>query len=72
MPVPKKNEGKQDFLKRCTADLVDNGGDKNRVAFAKCNSVWDQEKGEASLTLSAPVEMTLDASLARCTLLLSR
>lgn len=58
MPInPKKNEGKQDFLKRCTIDETSNGK-SSKAAYAACNSVWDNERNQrASLSLSAPVEL---------------
>jgi len=61
MPRVKKDESKQDFLKRCTKQLIDNEGRKPKEAYAVCNSLWDKSKGEASLTLSAPIDMTLEA-----------
>ena len=59
MPKPKKGESKQDFLKRCTAELVDREGRKREQAYAICNRYWDEERGAArdALTLTAPVEL---------------
>lgn len=46
-PKPKKNEGKQDFLKRCT-DEVTGEGKKSKDAFAMCNLYWDEDKKQRS------------------------
>lgn len=55
MPKPKKNESKQDYLKRCTADLIDREGREAEEAFAVCNAFWDDAKGTRnSLSLTAP------------------
>jgi len=46
-PKPKKNEGKQDFLKRCTGEI--SGSENNsKDAFAMCNLYWDQERKQRS------------------------
>jgi hypothetical protein len=58
MPNPKKNEAKQDFLTRCTKELIEGEGRLADQAFAMCNAFWDDTKGErAVLELSAPVEL---------------
>jgi len=58
MPTPKKNEAKQDYLKRCTGELVKAEGKSAEQAYAVCNRYWDNEKGQrASLSLSAPLEL---------------
>jgi hypothetical protein len=55
MPKPNKNESKQEFLKRCTLEVVGEGRDRDQ-AFAMCNSYWDDSNNQRSvLTLSAPV-----------------
>ncbi|HBA84930.1 MAG TPA: hypothetical protein DCZ95_12620 [Verrucomicrobia bacterium] len=56
MSSPKKNEAKQDYLKRCTDAGVKDGKDK-RGAFAACNAVWDSQHN-AALTVTVPVELT--------------
>lgn len=56
MPNPKRNESKQDFLKRCTVELIEDEGQKSNQAFAICNQTWDENKSLKGLELSAPVE----------------
>lgn len=57
MPQPQPNEAKQDFLKRCTADLVSNEGRPADQAFAVCNAYWDDARSERqAMNLAAPVE----------------
>jgi len=54
---PKRNESKQDFLKRCTQAAMAGGNDQ-QAAFASCNLDWDMSKNTRSgVTLSAPVEL---------------
>lgn len=61
MPKPKKNESKQDFLGRCTQEVMAEGKEQDQ-AFAVCNAYWDDAKGTRNaLTLSAPVELVHDA-----------
>uniref|UniRef100_A0A6M3XRD6 Peptidase n=1 Tax=viral metagenome TaxID=1070528 RepID=A0A6M3XRD6_9ZZZZ len=61
MPTPKKSEGKQDFLKRCTAEVTAEGK-KTDQAYAMCNAFWDDAKGQKNtLTLSSPVEFKAGA-----------
>lgn len=56
MPTPNKGESKQDYLKRCTADVIFEGKDPDQ-AYAMCNVFWDDSKNQRStLALSAPVE----------------
>lgn len=58
MPTPKKNESKQDYLKRCTSDLVGSEGRSTEQAYAVCNRYWDDAKGKrATLSLTAPLEL---------------
>jgi len=47
MPKPKKNESKQDFLKRCTAEVMDEGKD-SKHAYSACNAYWDHAKSQRS------------------------
>lgn len=55
--IPNQNEGKQDFLKRCTQVEIKNGKNHEQ-AFAVCNVTWDNEKNQRSaLCLTAPVEL---------------
>jgi hypothetical protein len=58
MPKPNKSESKQDFLRRCTADLVDREGKEADQAFAVCNAFWDDSKSQRSaLSLTAPMTL---------------
>ena len=58
MPKPTKSESKQDFLKRCTSELIESEGRKSDQAFAMCNSFWDESKNQRPvMELSAPVEL---------------
>jgi|GEM_PF-1928671 len=59
MPTPKRNESKQDFLSRCTKQLIDKEGRKSDQAYAMCNAYWDEARAgkRNTLTLSAPVEL---------------
>jgi len=58
MPNPKKNESKQDFLKRCTQELI---GKENRdpdQAFKLCNLNWDDHRNQRSvINMHLPVEL---------------
>ncbi|HEA65298.1 MAG TPA: hypothetical protein ENI07_00520, partial [Desulfobacterales bacterium] len=57
MPKPKRNEAKQDYLKRCTAQVT-KAGEKPDKAFAQCNATWNQEHSVSqALKLSAPVKL---------------
>jgi hypothetical protein len=61
MPKPNKNENKQDFLKRCTAALMQREGEESDRAFGKCNMNWDDSKSQRSvLNLSAPLMLAPD------------
>lgn len=63
---PKKNkkklgESKQDFLKRCAAEVTQGGATESQ-AMAGCTAAWNQQQlaafvDEGVLTLSAPVEL---------------
>lgn len=56
MSKPKKNEAKQDFLKRCSQSLID-GGESSLEAFKTCNIAWDNANSQrAALNLSMPVD----------------
>jgi hypothetical protein len=58
MPKPTKSESKQDFLKRCTQNLIDREGQDQDQAYAACNGMWDEAKNTRSaLSLSAPMEL---------------
>lgn len=58
MSKPNKGESKQDFLKRCTSDLVDQEGREADQAYAMCNGFWNDEHSQrASLSLAAPIEL---------------
>lgn len=64
MPKPNKGEGKQDFLKRCTSELMDSEGRKSDQAFAMCNMAWNEDKGKKlthPILLSAPLSFELSA-----------
>lgn len=62
MPKPKKNESKQDYLKRCTADVISEGKDKDQ-AYAMCNAYWDDANATKAerqpITLSGSVDIQL-------------
>lgn len=63
MPKPKKNESKQDFLNRCTKELIENEDRSADQAYAMCNAFWDEKTGERSvLSLSAPLELKGEAA----------
>jgi hypothetical protein len=63
MPKPKKNESKQDFLKRCTSELIDQEGREKDQAFAMCNAFWDDSKSQrSSLNLTAPMTLAPPAA----------
>lgn len=54
---PKKDEAKQDFLKRCTSDRIAKGADQNS-AYSACNLDWDNaNKQRSKLDMGAPVEI---------------
>ncbi|MBU2051220.1 MAG: hypothetical protein KKH61_19910 [Gammaproteobacteria bacterium] len=58
MPKPNQNESKQDYLKRCTGELV-SAGDSADQAYAKCNAFWQRERpSRQALNLTLPVELT--------------
>jgi hypothetical protein len=58
MPKPSKGENKQDFLKRCTAVVMDKEGKEADQAFAICNAAWDDAKSQrAAMILSAPLTL---------------
>ena len=42
-PKPDKDESKDDFMKRCIPQLIDEGKEKDQ-AVAICNSLWDNKK----------------------------
>jgi hypothetical protein len=58
MPKPSKSESKQDFLKRCTQDVMGKEGQDQDQAFATCNGMWDAAKNTRSaLSLTAPMDL---------------
>lgn len=58
MPKPKKNESKQDFLSRCTKEVMEKEGKNQDQAYAVCNGLWGQSNDERSvMTLAAPLEL---------------
>lgn len=58
MPSPNKGESKQDFLKRCTQELIEVEGREADQAYKLCNITWDDSKNQRSvLSLQRPVEM---------------
>ena len=58
MPKPKKNESKQDFLKRCTNELVEKENRGADEAFKLCNLNWDDHRNQRSvINMHLPVEM---------------
>jgi len=66
MPKPNKNEAKQDFLKRCTGQLVGEEGQSADQAYAVCNAYWnDAHSQRAALSLAAPVELQPDEGEAK-------
>ena len=45
MPVPRNNEKKNDFIKRCIIVTRRDGAAKNtNQAVAICNDIWDRER----------------------------
>lgn len=61
MPKPKKNESKQDFLKRCTGEVMQKEGKDSDQAYAMCNMQWDDSKSQRSaLNLTAPLTLALE------------
>jgi len=66
MPNPRKNESKQDYLKRCTASLIESEGKSTDQAYAVCNAYWDEAQSTAKaertpITLSGSVTLELAA-----------
>jgi len=60
MPNPKKNEGKQEYLKRCVKELIEKEGREPDQAYAMCNSYWNESKNKAersAINLTAPLEL---------------
>lgn len=59
MPKPNKNESKQDYLKRCTTELIEQENRDADQAFAMCNAFWDEDKSlRAPLSLNAPIQLS--------------
>ncbi len=45
MPVPRKNEKKEDFINRCIPYVIHEGTTKDpKQATAICNSIWRKSK----------------------------
>lgn len=42
MPKPHSGESKDDFMKRCMEQLVDEEGHERDQAYAICNSLWEE------------------------------
>lgn len=67
MPKPKKNESKQDYLKRCTAELIEQEDMNADQAYAVCNSYWDDAhatKAERQpITLTGTVDLLFDTEI---------
>lgn len=63
MPKPRKNEAKQDYLKRCTAALIGKEGKEPDQAFAMCNAYWDDahatQAARQPITLTGTVDIEL-------------
>lgn len=58
MPKPKKKESKQDYLNRCTNELIEKEGRDPDQAYALCNKYWNESHNQAAvLTLNAPLEL---------------
>lgn len=58
MPTPQKNESKQDYLKRCTVQVMDEGKN-SKQAYAMCNAYWDRAKNQRSaLNLTSKPELS--------------
>lgn len=57
MPTPNKGESKQDYLKRCTSELISEENRDSDQAYAMCNAFWDDAHNcRSMLNLTAPVE----------------
>ena len=58
MPKPKKGESKQDYLQRCTAEVMKKEGKEADQAFQMCNMMWDDNKKQrGKMTLTAPLTL---------------
>ena len=45
MPIPRKNENKKDFIKRCIIiTRRDKAAQSTQQAVAICNDIWNKEK----------------------------
>ena len=65
MPIPEKNENKQDFVKRCIPIVLKEGTAKdNDQAIAICNSMWEQEKTEMAIWTKAYINDLPDDAFA--------
>lgn len=43
MPKPRKNESKDDFMKRCVPQVMEEGKPQDQ-AVAICSSMWENKK----------------------------
>ena len=51
MPVPRENEEKNDFIRRCIIATRKDGAAKNtNQAIAICNDIWDRENKKSYAT----------------------
>ena len=51
MPVPKKNENKKDFIKRCIiATRRDGAAKTTKQAVAICYDIWERENKKSYAT----------------------
>lgn len=61
MPKPNKSESKQDYLSRCTKELIKKEGRSKEQAYRLCNVYWDESQNQRSvLTLSAPLKLEVE------------
>jgi len=53
MPEPREGETRDDFISRCIPVVLDDGtAEDNEQAVAVCNSMWEQETGEAEMPIT--------------------
>jgi len=66
MPKPRKNESKQDYLKRCTSEVIAEGNSADQ-AYAMCNAYWDEARSTKAqrqpITLSGAVSFIREHSV---------
>ena len=51
MPEPKKGEKKQDYINRCTSELIESEGYKPDQARAICESKWNDRNKKKSVNI---------------------